>query len=782
MANLIKKGLTRGEDATVNMFLYNDNERPYNLTGWTSVAVKIPNKYNSFVKFSSDMNDSTKAKATYTGINFTAENYGPSGNNISLSFDNVRTVDQVAAVWNGFYPLNKVTYGNLDEVLYPEVLTLKGGLPPQPATKSAATWAGIPFQSVYAGITANQINLVFDGIKNLTTVMSDWNNTNPQNPAIELSDSKILPIGTVVFSGGVDFVAGSNATSVYNNVNFVSVNKEASANNIILNFNSTDNVSTVLASWNTPNPTNAVTANANSMVLPTATIVLAGGLDEVVQAKASATDPDGLVFTADNFGALGPIDLVYSGADTLISVISAWNLATPLNTCSYDAKTLVLPAGSVTLSGGTDTSLTTAARATNIVTFISNTLGPAGNGIALTFNGVTDTSASVTASWNAANPLNTISHNGNGFEIPGYGQIVLIGGTNTTAAISATGTYQGVVFTAPPGSAGNSITLTFDGIQTIEQVIGQLNVVYNCDSYIPLAGTRTLIGGATAFSGARATAIHSAVTFTADRVGVSGNLITLNFNGVKDVLTVTNTWNMANTTNLVSSDAGTLVLALGSTQLSGAVTEIVGQYAKATWFGINFKALNTGTAGNSIRLVFDGLSVTVASAITYWNKSNPTNAAASDVMNQVFPVKSLFFTGAANATTGTHATGTSTEGLRFRADYGGTNGNLISLFFNGLNTVKQAIDTWNKANATNTVSSDVPNQVLPAATLKLSGGKSGATKVAVLDAELGVVQLNLNKEDTGNLRTGDGQNVIVEVNFSDLRRSGTGYNLLDISG
>jgi hypothetical protein len=164
------------------------------------------------------------------------------------------------------------------------------------------------------------------------------------------------------------------------------------------------------------------------------------------------------------------------------------------------------------------------------VTFTSVNVGAATNGITLYFDNSVDIDTAV-AVWNNIHPENEVTFTGapGSTVLPGN-TVVLSGATNflpvdlefevvgfvnrsasDSPAQAATGTYGGVTFTAAtPGSAGNTIALNFDGIQTVAQVKTAWNngnpgnLVTSplaSDSVVPPAGSITLGNGSDFASG-----------------------------------------------------------------------------------------------------------------------------------------------------------------------------------------------------------------------------------------------------------------------------------------
>ena len=76
---------------------------------------------------------------------------------------------------------------------------------------------------------------------------------------------------------------------------------------------------------------------------------------------------------------------------------------------------------------------------------------------------------------------------------------------------------------------------------------------------------------------------YEGVLYTASNVGVSGNAITLVFDGIDDIATVLNAWNVANSGDPVTSDAedDSVVPVSGTVVLTGGLDD----YAKVTVIG-----------------------------------------------------------------------------------------------------------------------------------------------------------------------------------------------------
>lgn len=154
---------------------------------------------------------------------------------------------------------------------------------------------------------------------------------------------------------------------------------------------------------------------------------------------------------------------------------------------------------------------------------------------------------------------------------------------------TASATYEGVTFTAVVcGAIGNSITLEFDGIKTVQEVVDAWNTAHPDNQvtyYPPTAGTAVLAAGTVQLSGgagAQASAVYDGVTFTAQLPGLNGNLISLDFDGVQTVDNVVNNWNTANPDNPVGYEppsAGGDIPVEGSADLTGGQSANSGEPA-----------------------------------------------------------------------------------------------------------------------------------------------------------------------------------------------------------
>jgi len=105
-----RKSLTviKGEDRSPSLrILYENSSEPFPLTDYTEIQVVFEKSdRSSLIKSSRGY----KAEVLYEGITYTANEYGDVGNSIELTFDAVKTIEQVVDLWNAANPTNTVTH------------------------------------------------------------------------------------------------------------------------------------------------------------------------------------------------------------------------------------------------------------------------------------------------------------------------------------------------------------------------------------------------------------------------------------------------------------------------------------------------------------------------------------------------------------------------------------------------------------------------------------------------------------------------------------------------
>lgn len=220
-------------------------------------------------------------------------------------------------------------------------------------------------------------------------------------------------------------------------------------------------------------------------------------------AKATDTlDTPNIVFTADTIGTIGnSISLVFNGVyATATDTIDSPN-----------------------------------------ITFTATKIGPIGNSISLVFNGLSTVSTVVTA-WNTANPFNTVGYSGLGTVVPAAQTLSLSGGYGGQASAIDTLDAPNISFIAANvGTIGNSISLVFDGINTVDTVVDAWNFA-NSTNRVFFSGLGTVVPAAQ----------------------------TVNLAGGSSVVSIVAAWNTANPNNQVSyTGADTVVPVAQTVNLSG---------------------------------------------------------------------------------------------------------------------------------------------------------------------------------------------------------------------
>ena len=127
------------------------------------------------------------------------------------------------------------------------------------------------------------------------------------------------------------------------------------------------------------------------------------------------------------------------------------------------------------------------------------------------------------------------------------------------------------------------------------------------------------------------------------------------------------------------------------------------------------------------------------------------------------------------------------EQVTFWAVDGGMQGNTIQLYFNGIDTIKEVISTWNALNSANTVSTHVQyeDRVLPEGTLKLNGGCDSYAPVEIWgEAHLGKLFVRLSERETAMLRVGSNHSFTVVIDYGEhtggIRNIGEFENSVDV--
>ena len=126
-----KQILYRGEDRSLIFTLRNsDTSDPFPLTGWTKITAVFKGNYNNSLSKVTDPINTVKAIAEHSGVSFNAVEVGVDGNDIVLTFDNVKTIQEVMDTWNTANPTKLVEAAagtTLSQVLPVGVVPFSGG-------------------------------------------------------------------------------------------------------------------------------------------------------------------------------------------------------------------------------------------------------------------------------------------------------------------------------------------------------------------------------------------------------------------------------------------------------------------------------------------------------------------------------------------------------------------------------------------------------------------------------------------------------------------------------
>lgn len=123
------------------------------------------------------------------------------------------------------------------------------------------------------------------------------------------------------------------------------------------------------------------------------------------------------------------------------------------------------------------------------------------------------------------------------------------------------------------------------------------------------------------------------------------------------------------------------------------------------------------------------------------------------------------------------------EGVTFTADNLGTDGNSISLVFNGTDDINTVVGAWNSANPSNTASHDgAGTDILSSATINLSGGEDQIRYVDIMgNAVLGKMQVILDENDTSSLRLGKAQTIRAKIEKDEDTRYALFRNAINVT-
>jgi hypothetical protein len=149
-----------------------------------------------------------------------------------------------------------------------------------------------------------------------------------------------------------------------------------------------------------------------------------------------------------------------------------------------------------------------------------------------------------------------------------------------TGATVAHATYDGHLFVACfAGSAGNLISLVFDGVMTVQQVVDVWNTANptNCVKFYPLsAATHVCPAGSVTLTDGNNS---SSIGFTAQTAGSNGNNINLTFDGFTTAADAATAYNASHPTNQVMAVSTKILPISTSIQLEGGAVIISGEPA-----------------------------------------------------------------------------------------------------------------------------------------------------------------------------------------------------------
>jgi hypothetical protein len=133
------------------------------------------------------------------------------------------------------------------------------------------------------GYIGNGISLVFDGIKTISVVVSDWNTANPTNKVCffpTANGSNVHLAATIVLVGG----GGTQATVDDSGTTFISSEIGLDGNLVTLTPNGITSVQSIVDSWNLSHPDKPIffipLSNAGN-IIPAGTLIMIGGQSKI---------------------------------------------------------------------------------------------------------------------------------------------------------------------------------------------------------------------------------------------------------------------------------------------------------------------------------------------------------------------------------------------------------------------------------------------------------------------------------------------------------------------
>lgn len=304
---------------------------------------------------------------------------------------------------------------------------------------------------------------------------------------------------------------------------------------------------------------------------------------------------DGVTYTALNAGTIGnSIHLVFDGSSTNAEIVANWNTANPSNQVGISSgpTTNVSPAQSLFLSGGGSSILFAIGEANPTIQY-----DPTGQLTLELSVGVLNSNLTSQIVFDYTQATEVADHNLDPLAHPDIQAALEIAGIFPTAGQApfiydgqtydqlavfdgtpSSGVYQGVTYTAVRnGSLGNSITLVFDGILTINSVVSTWNLNHPNNSVkdnasngngVPTAGSITLSGGTLSVNNGDVVYANNGVYYQAIANGTAAQ----NVAGIADL-----TYNKVNSIGFIARTTGYPVgtaLYLSATT-PGAITDTI---------------------------------------------------------------------------------------------------------------------------------------------------------------------------------------------------------------
>ena len=268
-------------------------------------------------------------------------------------------------------------------------------------TAAKLTHGGVKFEAINPGVAGNGISLVFDGFDTVQQVVTDWNNDALRN---QIKFSPASAASSVLSAGTFALTGGAEASGAQPGENGAGTG---------LAWTVKPKIGTP-AAW-VPGTRYETGDTAVPSILPvgwTDKMVCVSGFvnrgnGDVTGKTATASSAGIFFFACGGPGTIGnTITLIFNGIDTVSAVVSAWNLANPLNkVCFTGSGATVLVPQTVTLAGGAGTQATATDSG---VTFTATMLGANGNLIEIGPPDGVSTANLLVANWNLLNPTNTV--------------------------------------------------------------------------------------------------------------------------------------------------------------------------------------------------------------------------------------------------------------------------------------------------------------------------------------------------------------------------------------